>query len=285
MRPAVLLGAGLIPAHVEQRMTARRALPVIHAHAASGDHPRLAVVQDEHIARMADERGNIRGDMSFPGICGKAHHQRALLPRAEQLFRLHLTQDRQRIAALQLLHGAKQGAFHVAVIQRAEQVRNHLRIGLADAGDAQLSADVLVIFDDAVVHHGDLPPGVRMRMGVQPAGLAMRGPPCVADARAALRRTLQQNASQVFNPPLFLADQQFAISPQHCNARAVVAPVGEFVKPLHQHRRCLFRAQIPHNAAHAHPSPDDDMLYSPRHISTGSTAVSPRHTSKCRCGS
>src|SRR5699024_9758589 len=57
------------------------------------------------------------------------------------------------------------------------------------AGRFQLRAQGLVVFDDAVVHHGD--PAGHVRVRVVLAGRAMRGPARVRDAGAARERPCQ----------------------------------------------------------------------------------------------
>ena len=90
--------------------------------------------------------------------------------------------------ALQALHGHCNSLLRCPLMQEImrEQVSNDFGIGLgheAMTTSRQLAAQLIEIFDDPVVDNGDLIGGVRMSVDL--ARTAMRGPARVADTDAA----------------------------------------------------------------------------------------------------
>ena len=201
---------------------------------------------------MAEQRRNIRRNetLSVPG----ADDQRAVVACAVEDVRLLVADHAQRVAALQHAHGAKQRAAHIALVKMVEQMGDHLGVRLADearAGALQISAQGFMVFDDAVVHHRDAALDVRMGMGVEVAGFAVRGPARVADADHALHRALVKQVFEVFQPALGLAHVDAPLRPDHRHACAVVAPIGKPLQSLNKNGRGLLASNIADDSAHA----------------------------------
>ena len=127
-----------------------------------------------------------------------ADDQRRAVTRADHPVWLVTAEHRDRIGAGQafdrLLHGLEQ----VAGIQMVDQMRDHFGIGLAlehIAERGEFGAQLVVIFDDAVVHQRN-PLARKMRVRIVRGGRAMRGPAGVRDAgeagQAGLRNLLFQ---------------------------------------------------------------------------------------------
>ena len=88
-----------------------------------------------------------------------AQHQRRAFACAHNALRLVAVKDRERICAVQLFNGCLQRLKQVALIERVDQMRDDFGVGLAFKHIAfghQLRAQLLVVFDDAVVYQRQL---------------------------------------------------------------------------------------------------------------------------------
>src|SRR6202000_1759938 len=91
-----------------------------------------------------------------------------------------------------------------------DHVGQRLGVGVGDQGGAargQGFAQLLGVLDDAVVHHRDVAFGVQVRVGVNLVGLAVGGPPGVADADAG-PDLVADPVAQVLDPARGLGDLQ-----------------------------------------------------------------------------
>jgi hypothetical protein len=171
------IGVMLDPLH-------RAALRIDHADAGAlqGDH--VAVVEVDDPARLRDERGDVGGEEVL--AVAQADHQRAAHARAGHDLRIVERHHAEGVSAMQVRDRLARRLEEVA--RRAEvmvdEVRDHLGVGLrleAVAERLQARALLLVVLDDAVVHHGDRIPGnvgMRVRLGDP----AMGGPAGMGDA-------------------------------------------------------------------------------------------------------
>ena len=85
--------------------------------------------------------------------------------------------------------GIQRVACRFAGVVVVQQLCHDLSIGLGDKGKAfveQTVLDFLIVFDDAVVHHGNLLVTGIMRVRVDHRRLPVGGPASVADAAAAV---------------------------------------------------------------------------------------------------
>jgi hypothetical protein len=145
-------------------------------------------------------------------------------------------------------HGEAVGAHHHrqrlahGLLQRhaggpqPDELGDHLGVGVGrhlDALGCQLGPQLGGVLDDAVVHDGHVAGGVGLGVGVDVVGLAVGGPPRVADADAA-PQPLGQGGDQVADPPGPLVHTQPRRA-EHRDARRVVAPVLEPLQALDQH--------------------------------------------------
>ena len=99
---------------------------------------------------------------------------------------------------MQLRNRRFQGFKNIAVVERIEQMRDHLCIRLAHEDIAfglQCFAQTVVVFNDAVMHQSNAPcsplfgiwPSAEVRMRVVYRRRAMRGPARVGDAGEAFK--------------------------------------------------------------------------------------------------
>ena len=247
-----LFRAGQVPVHVEYGMLPGFAVSVIHAYTLPVQNANFLVLQENDIARMTQQRRDIRCDKPLSVLC--ADHQRAVVAGAEKSVGFLIADHAQGVASLQHPHGADERTAHVALIEVVEQVGDYLGIRLADeacAGAFQISAQGLVVFNDAVMHHRDAALHIRMGMGVEITWFAMRGPARMTDADHTLHRALGKQVFQVFQPALGLAHTDASLRPDHRHARAVIAPIRQPLQSLNKNRRGLLASNIANDSAHA----------------------------------
>ena len=120
-----------------------------------------------------DERAVLAHGIDDTGLIGKKHAQ--------------------RIGAAYMQHHAGDGIQRVACrfagVVVVQQLCHDLGVGLRDKGKAfveQTILDLLIVFNDAVVHHGNLLVTGIMRVRVDHRRLPVGGPTGVADAAAAV---------------------------------------------------------------------------------------------------
>ena len=117
---------------------------------------------------------------------------------------------------------------------------------------SSLRAQFAVVLDDAVVDHGDAAGGVRVGVGL--AGLSVRRPAGVPDARGAAHGVLGDQALQLGELALGPAQLDQAVG-EGRQARRIVAPVFEAPQPVEDVRRRLIRARDTDDSAHVAGTP------------------------------
>ncbi len=118
------------------------------------------------------------------------------------------------------------------------------------AGIQQLLFERIVIFDDAIVDHGNPARLVGMGMGIDVGGRAMGGPAGVANADATGNRFgLQQRRETLADASHPLAHGE-AIAVQHGHSGAVVAAIFQPAQPFQQDGRRRLFTDISDDATH-----------------------------------
>ena len=239
---------------------------VLHPHVGGvhvlvADHPALAVqladlavVQVHHLVRVPGQGGRIRGEVV--AVRPQADGQRATQPRADQHPRLVPAHHRQPVGALHQLDRFADGVQEVAVVVVGDQVRQHFGVGLAvelHPVGLQLVLQQHVVFDHAVVHHGDGAVAAQVRVGVGVGRPAVGGPAGVADAVGAGGGLRGHHLLQFGQPP-GLPPQVQAAAGAGDEAGRVVPAVLQPLQPVEQDGRRFPRAGEPDDAAHARPS-------------------------------
>ena len=250
MGVAALFRRRRIPIHMIGRGRAPAAQRVVHPRALPPQHGDFLILQDNHIPGVGQDGGNIRGQIHF--ALAHADHQRPAQTHAINGVRLVFADHRQGVAALHAAHGLLHGLEHIALIQAVQQVRHHLGIRLADKLAAllqQMTAQLHVIFNDAVMHHRQRALHIHMRVRVQVAGLAVGGPAGVADAEAARKGRSGGQFFQLGDAPRAFAHADLAFF-QHGDARAVIPPVFQALQPVQQNRLRLSISDVTNNSAH-----------------------------------
>ena len=182
-------------------------------HALARQNGHVAVGQEEHVARVTQNRRHIGGDEVF--AVAQTHHYRRPGARSHDLVRVLAGDHAQREHAGQLPHRVAHGVFQIPIEVLLDQMRDHLRIGFGDELVAflnQLMFQSQVIFDNAVMHHHDVAVTIAMRVRVLFGRTAMGRPARMADAVFAVDRAQPQRVFQV---------AQLALRPPHAQAFAV----------------------------------------------------------------
>src|SRR5690606_28287812 len=129
----------------------------------------------------------------------------------------------------------------------------------------QFGAQFPVVFDDAVVHHGDVPGGVGM--GIDPVGNPVGGPAGVGDAAPAMGRVGGELGLQGRHLASGLVDPQLAGVVHHRHTGGVVAPVFQTAQALHENFNDVALGNGPDDATHSYflfrfagPLPARDIL-------------------------
>ena len=162
--------------------------------------------------------------------------------------------DRERAA--HALQCAAHGAFQPVAVQLVlDEVGEHLSICLrlepvTTAGEHLLQ--LAVVFDDSIVHDGQAPLAVEVRMGVALARASVSGPPRVTDSGARTAARLQEHRGQVGDPALGLFRHHLLLDEECCPC-TVIAAVLEAAEAFHEERRGVARADVADDPAHAPP--------------------------------
>ena len=242
------------------RGDALRALDGPPARIAYGDlvgseHRPVALVEIADPAGEGAERQRVRGEIG--GVLAVADGERRAAPGADQEARVAGEDDRERKRAFELREGLGRGLFRVeaALHVGIDQVGNHLGIGVGDELAPlrlQLGPELAVVLDDAVVDHRDAAGG--MGVGVGLAGLAMRGPAGVPDARSAADGAPGDQAFELDELALGAAKLDQAVGERR-ETRRIVAAVFEAPQPVEDVRRRLIRARDTDDSAHSSGTP------------------------------
>jgi hypothetical protein len=167
-------------------------LAVLHADEAGAvgrDRDDLAVLDQLDRPGLVDKCRGHRGEEHL--ALADAHEQRALEPRADELFRVVVVDDDEREMALELAVSLARRLEQIAPVVTLDQVHDHLGVGLGAEGMAlglERSLQLAVVLHDSVQDDRELAlvaPGERVR--VLHVHRAMGRPACMAEARRRLR--------------------------------------------------------------------------------------------------
>ena len=133
-----------------------------------------------------------------------------------------------------------------------DEVGDDLRVRLRREAVAlfeQFLLEFQVVFDDAVMDHGD--GAHQVGMGVGLGGAAVGGPAGVADAHLARQGLLAQQLFQLDQFAQAAADGQAVIA-DHRHPRRIIAPVFQPFQAVQDDGHGLLGPQISDNAAHSY---------------------------------
>ena len=204
------------------------AVEIHDADALRREHGDVAVGQEEHVARVGKNRGNVAGHEIL--ALAQADDRRRPGARRNDLVRVRRGKNGQGIDAGELLHRFPHGVFERAAVLHVlfHQVGDDFGIGFGDELVAlffQLALELDVIFHDAVMDDDDLAGAVAMRMRVFFGGTAVRGPARMADAVRALHGRLPDDLFEIVQFARGAADLHLAVVSDHGDAGRVIAAI------------------------------------------------------------
>jgi hypothetical protein len=180
---AALLGLDRAPQDRLGLAFARPTLEVGDLAAGAAERDDLALIDEDHLPRLLEDRGDVRGDEAL--VVAEADDQRRRILRRDQLVRRLVVHDDDRVRPLDL---QQRPAHRLGQIAGAgellrDQVGEDLGVGLRGelgARGLEPRPQLQVVLDDAVVDDADRPDLVGMRVDVRRP--AVGGPPRMADA-------------------------------------------------------------------------------------------------------
>ncbi len=225
------------------RAAYRLAARVADAHSLEREFGAVAVLEVDHALSDLDECRSVGGGEIF--AVANAEQQRRPVPRDHESRRIGFAHHRDRVGADQLdhalSHGIEQRSARLQV--RVHQVGDDFGIGIGDelvALGAQTLAHLLVVLDDAVVHHRHAARYVRV--GVLLRGHAVGRPARMRDAETAGQALRAGELFQLHHaagrahPPQHRVRCVGGLAVEHSDSRRVVAAVFQALQPLDQDR-------------------------------------------------
>ena len=214
----------------------------------------LAVFNVNHVFRVRHERRDIGGKEVLARA--DADNERAAVARDEKLIRAIGAQDAERIAALQAAKCFEHSVLEIAVagIIHIQQVHNDLGIRLTMEHKAlglEHLSQLHEVFDDAVLHDGELAVVAHMRVGVCLRRCAVRCPARMAEANVAMKiLTIMRFGKKVLDHAAGLGQFNRA-AVEHSDAGRVITAVFELLEPFEKDRRSLLRADVSNDSTHS----------------------------------
>ena len=210
------------------------------------------LAQDHLLTRVLEDRRRIGSDEHL--ALADAHHERArTAAREDQAVGRVGREHAEGEGPAQVAQRAPDGSRQVAFVVVFDQVREDLGIGLAaeamPGGDQPL-AQRRVVLDDAVMHHGDAPRAVEVRMRVGVGRPAVRRPARVPQSRAAAEHLDLEALGQTLELALGFTSGEHALGVDHRDARAVVAPILQAAQRVQNDRDRVAPPNVAYDAAH-----------------------------------
>ena len=251
VRVAAPLDRGQVPLDLRDRLADPVGVQRAHPVALAGQHHHLAVVEVDHRAGVLEQRRGVRRDE--PLVLAHAHQQRRALARRDQHVRLVGRDEREPVGALDVAQRERHRLLEVAAIELADEMRQHLGVGLGAEGMAALDErlpDRGGVLDDAVVDDRDLAGLVGVRMRVGRGGRAVRGPAGMPDAEGTARQIAVELLLERGQLAGGLVDLE-AVAVDDRDAGGVVAAVLEAPEPVDEQVRRWAGTDVSDNAAHS----------------------------------
>ena len=247
---AAFLGSLGIPVDLEDLLGHGFAAAVRDLDGILRDDGELAIVEDVRAARAHDDSRDIRRDEVF--ALTDADDERVVLFRADELVRLSLAHEDERVRAFDAVQHFADRRDEIAVVDLFEKMSDDFRIRLRLEDMAlldELFFQSQIVLDDAVVHDDEVARAVRMRMRIAIRRTAVRCPARMADAHRALRHVILDFVAQRREAADTLLDANLA-AVIDSDAGRIVATVLELREALEQEIRCLLVTDITYNTTH-----------------------------------
>jgi hypothetical protein len=199
-------------------------LEVSELHTVRGEHREVAVGEEEEVAGVVEDGGNIAGHKVF--VLAQPDHRRRPLPRRDDLVQILGGDDSQSKNSLELPDRGAHGLFQASRLPGTRILGTLSETFLNEVGDhfgvrlggelvpflLQLPLQLQVVFDDTVVNQGDRAVAVAVRVGILFRGGAVRRPARVPDSVSSVEGILADNFLEVSQLSRGAADFQSAIA-------------------------------------------------------------------------
>ena len=201
---------------------------------------------------MADDSRHIAGHQVK--VPTQTQDQRGIPAHSHQLLRLVRAEDTQSVCSLHAVQRPGHGSQQVPPVIVVDQLGHHLGVGLRGEGHPLIHEKLLqpgVIFNDAVVYHGDAPGLAHLGMGIDVVGRAVGSPAGVAHPGGPGQRPAPlRQVRKHLQPPLCLGHLQTLFLVPYGYPRRVIPPVFQPGQTLQQDGRDLLRSNISNDSAH-----------------------------------
>ena len=245
----------LVPLHRGHFATDRGMLQVEHLHPVGGDNGHVEILEIDRVARMRNNGRGIAGNHRL--VLAQANHDRASATRGHQLARLVVGHHHDAIGSLDLLERLADSRLKVILVAIGNQLDEHLGIGIRNTRDALLRQprlDLLVVFDDSVVHHYEMAGGIEMRMRIDLVRQAVRRPAGMANALGGLMKYIQFRCIDLFAQRLdftgVLHHPDLSII-QTGHAGRIIAPILHPAQAIHQNFRSIPFSKVAYDSTHS----------------------------------
>ena len=181
---AGLLRHDRVPEHALRDFGNRPIEEVGELHARPRDHGHFLVAEEDDVACVAEDRGDVRGDEEL--AVAEPDDDRRAVSDGDDLFGI-VCRDQNQREEPRIRCSARLTAFSSpsSLGFALDEVRDDFRVGFSDELvplALQFVLQIEIVLDDSVVHDDNLAGAVPVRVGVLFGGPAMGGPPRMPDA-------------------------------------------------------------------------------------------------------
>ena len=221
-------------------------------------HHHVVVVQVDDLGSVLHDGGHVRSEEKL--AVAHAQYQGAAAPRADEHAGLVGRDHHDAEGAFQMGQGFRNGLGQIAgssrvgvgLVELVDQVDDDLGIGLGLEHHAFLlegGLDDAVVFDDAVVHHGDIAVHAGMGMGVHDRRRAVGGPAGMPDSHPAGHGRGLEQVVQLLKLALG-AHQVQLVFLLDADSRAVIPAVFQLPESFDQDLLGVTRSGVGYDSAH-----------------------------------
>ena len=181
---AGLLRHDRVPEHALRDFGNRPIEEVGELHARPRDHGHFLVAEEDDVARVAEDRGDVRRHEEL--AVAESDDDRRAVSDGDDLFGIVCRDQNQREEPTHQVQRTPHRVFEPVVFGFAfDEMRDDFRVGFSDELvplALQLVLQIEIVLDDPVVHDDNLAGAVPVRVGVLFGGPAMGGPARMPDA-------------------------------------------------------------------------------------------------------
>ena len=231
-------------------------IDIIQLHTTGRTYANFAVVHVNHLVGMTYQRRRIAGDKHL--ATPDANDQRTAFSGNDDFVRICYAQHCDAICPNHHLERARNRCEQIVRITRqvVDQRRQHFRVRITFEiiiVTSQHRLEILIIFDNAVVHEVDIAHVVRMCIAF--AWLAVRRPARMSDTHRVSRRVRGDFFVQPTNLTLGTQQRDFGLRAHRCDTGTIVPSIFQSFQSRYQDRLRLLFTDIANDSAHMNKYP------------------------------